>query len=118
MCSNQPHPKVHDMSAYGMAHLENVDMGPQIVEYLERIDGTLRPFSGKFIVHGGRQDVVEGTSKGAFIVIEFPDREHLEGWYASDAYREILPLRAEHSDGLVIMADGVDADHKATDILG
>ena len=106
------------MSAYGMAHLENVDMGPQIVEYLERIDGTLRPFSGKFIVHGGRQDVVEGTSKGAFIVIEFPDREHLEGWYTSDAYREILPLRAEHSDGLVIMADGVDADHKATDILG
>jgi uncharacterized protein (DUF1330 family) len=29
-------------------------MGPSIVEYLQRIDVTLEPFAGRFMVHGGR----------------------------------------------------------------
>ena len=30
------------MTAYAVAHLRSVEMGPPIVEYLERIDATLR----------------------------------------------------------------------------
>ena len=35
-----------------------------------------------------------------------------------EAYREILALRTDNSDGDVIIVDGVPADHKATDVLG
>jgi uncharacterized protein (DUF1330 family) len=40
------------MAAYALAHLRRVTMGPPIVEYLQRIDATLTPFNGRFIVHG------------------------------------------------------------------
>jgi uncharacterized protein (DUF1330 family) len=92
-------------------------MGPAIVEYLRRIDQTLQPFGGKFIVHGGRVDVLEGEWQGDLIVIEFPDRERARAWYASAAYQEILHLRADNAEGDVILVDGVPASHRATDVL-
>ena len=45
------------MPAYGIAHMRQVNVGPQIVEYLQRIDATLKPFGGRFIVHGGEVEV-------------------------------------------------------------
>lgn len=105
------------MTAYGVGILRDVELGPAIVEYLERIDATLRPYDGHFIVHGGEQDVLEGTSPGTLIVIEFPDRARAHAWYESAAYREILPLRTEHSESTVFVVDGVDLDHRATDVL-
>ena len=41
------------MPVYAVAHMRQVTMGPPIVEYLERIDATLAPFGGRFVVHGG-----------------------------------------------------------------
>lgn len=105
------------MTAYAVAHLRTVDRGPDIVEYLERIDSTLRAFGGRFLIHGGRQDVIEGPWPGTLIVIEFPDRERAEGWYTSEEYQRILPLRTGNSDGVALLADGVSADHLATDVL-
>lgn len=106
------------MSAYGIAHLRNVDVGPEIVEYLQRIDATLEPFGGRFIIHGGKKDVLEGSWPGDVIVIEFPDLVNARQWYGSPAYQEILALRADHSDGDLMIVDGVSADHKAIEVLG
>jgi uncharacterized protein (DUF1330 family) len=69
--------------------LRDVKLGPPIVEYLERIDATLAAFEGHFIVHGGTPEMLEGTSPGTLIVIEFPDRAHAEEWYASPQIRNI-----------------------------
>ena len=46
---------------YAIGHLRNVSMGPAIVEYLQRIDSTLKPFRGQFIVHGGKLQRLEAT---------------------------------------------------------
>lgn len=105
------------MTAYAIAHLRSVQMGPDIVEYLERIDATLEPFGGRFLIHGGPADVREGDWPGDLIAIEFPDRESAAGWYESPAYQEILPLRTRNADGTAFIVDGVGADHRATDIL-
>jgi uncharacterized protein (DUF1330 family) len=106
------------MPAYAVAHLRNVAMGPEIVEYLRRIDATLEPFGGRFLIHGGDTQVLEGQWSGDLIVVAFPDRDRARAWYDSRAYRDILRLRADNSDGEVILVDGVSEDHKATDILG
>ncbi|WP_274628796.1 DUF1330 domain-containing protein [Arvimicrobium flavum] len=106
------------MTAYAVANLRNVNVGPDIVEYLARIDTTLAPFGGRFIIHGGPKTVLEGDWTGDLIVIAFPDRFSAEAWYASPAYRAILPLRTKNSYGDTMIVDGVDADHKATDVLG
>ena len=105
------------MTSYAVGILKQVKMGPPIVEYLQRIDATLAPYDGHFIVHGGEPAVLEGTSPGTLIVIEFPDRSRAEDWYASPAYQAILPLRTENSESTVFMIDGVDRDHLATDVL-
>lgn len=107
------------MTTYALAHLRNVSMGPEIVAYLEAIDGTLEPYGGRFILHGsGNRKVLEGDFSGDVILIAFPDRKAAEDWYNSPAYREILPLRTRNSEGTVILVDGVGEGHKATDILG
>ncbi|WP_433199502.1 DUF1330 domain-containing protein [Nocardia sp. CA-107356] len=106
------------MTAYAIAHMHDVNVGADIVEYLRRIDAALAPFGGKFIVHGGRQVTVEGPANSNIVVIEFPDFEAAENWYNSPAYREILPLRTENAPGATLLAERCDDDHLATDVLG
>ena len=105
------------MASYAVALLNDVTMGPPIVEYLERIDATLAPYDGHFIVHGGEPEVLEGQNPGTLIVIEFPDRSRASDWYASDAYQQILPLRTENTVSNAFLIDGVDRDHRATEVL-
>jgi uncharacterized protein (DUF1330 family) len=105
------------MSAYAMAYLHDVDLGAEIVEYLQRIDATLEPFGGHFLVHGATPELLEGDDPGLPIVIEFPSLDRARGWYDSPAYREILPLRTRNARSTTFLIDGVDADHKATDVL-
>jgi uncharacterized protein (DUF1330 family) len=105
------------VASYAIGVLRDVKMGRPIVEYLERIDATLAPYDGHFIIHGGAQTVLEGESPGTLIVIEFPDRTRAQDWYASPDYRAILPRRTENSTSNVFLIDGVDRDHRATDVL-
>jgi uncharacterized protein (DUF1330 family) len=64
------------MTTYAVARLWDVVMGPQITRYLKGIDATLAPFQGRFLVHGGDFEKLEGNWKGDLIIIEFPDRQH------------------------------------------
>lgn len=105
------------MTTFAIAHLTSVTLGQPIVDYLRGIDATLTPFGGRFIIHGGTPTVLEGEWTGDLIVIVFPDRASAEGWYASSAYQAILPLRTGSSAGPVLLIDGVDADHRAMDVL-
>lgn len=105
------------MPTYAVAHLRQVAMGPAIVEYLERIDATLEPFGGRFVVHGGETELLEGSWPGDLVIIAFPDRDRARGWYSSAAYRAILPLRTGNSDTDAILVDTVPDGHRATDVL-
>lgn len=106
------------MPSYAIAQLHDVKMGPPIVAYPEAIDTTLAPFGGRFLVHGNPLTRIEGDwPTGDLIIIAFPTRAALEGWYTSPAYQRILPLRADNSVGDVIMVDGVDEPHRAADIV-
>ncbi|QCQ90540.1 DUF1330 domain-containing protein [Rhodococcus sp. SGAir0479] len=105
------------MSAFAIGHLRSVDFGADIVEYLERIDATLAPFAGRFVVHGSEKTVLEGDWVGDLVVIEFPDRARALQWYRSDAYQKIVGLRTENSDSTVLVVDEVAHPHRATDVI-
>jgi uncharacterized protein (DUF1330 family) len=85
---------------------------------LENIDATLLPYSGKFRVHGGPYEPLEGSWFGDLIIIEFPSLSQAQLWYESAAYQEIKTLRTDNTDGVVFLVGGVPDTHKATDILG
>jgi uncharacterized protein (DUF1330 family) len=105
------------MTTYAIADLHNVKLGPAIVEYLEKIDATLAPYGGRYIVHGGPKTVLEGSWAGDIVILAFPSRAQAEAWYASPAYRAIATLRRDNSDGDVVLIDGVEDGHRATDVL-
>ncbi|MEU9707140.1 DUF1330 domain-containing protein [Streptomyces sp. NPDC047967] len=104
------------MTVYAIAHLRPAD-GPvedEVLSYIERIQATMEPYGGHFLVHGGEVDVVEGAWPGAVVVVAFPGAAEARAWYASPAYQEILPLRTRHLDGDVVIVPGVGAEYDAS----
>jgi uncharacterized protein (DUF1330 family) len=105
----------HDLIAPSALLL--LSLHPTWGEYLQRIDATLEPFAGRFLIHGGEREVLEGTWPGHLIVIEFPDRARARAWFQSTAYRQILPLRTNSSEGDAVLVDGFAEGHRATVVL-
>jgi uncharacterized protein (DUF1330 family) len=102
------------MTAYALAHLRRAPVHADVLEYLERIQATLVPFGGRFIVHGGTVEVLEGNWPGDVVIIEFPDLIKARSWYDSSVYQELKPLRTRHLAGEVIVVEGVEPDHSSS----
>ncbi|WP_134767849.1 DUF1330 domain-containing protein [Nocardioides sp. 1609] len=103
--------------AYAVAYLREVDVGDAIIEYLTRIDATLAPYGGRFLVHGGHITPVEGTWDGDVVVIAFPSSGAARAWYDSADYRAILPLRLDHARSVAAIVEGVPEGYQAADKL-
>ncbi|MFI1258264.1 DUF1330 domain-containing protein [Streptomyces netropsis] len=95
------------MSAFGFAHLRSRRHHSDIIEYLERIQATLDPFAGRFVIHGPPTEVLEGHWPGSMVLIEFPGLAEARAWYDSAAYQDILRLRTDHIEGDVLLIGGV-----------
>jgi len=96
------------MTAYAIASLRNTTVpNEEVFDYMERIQSTLGPFDGRFLVHGARLEEIEGTWPGGVVVIAFPDLAAAHGWYDSEPYQELLPLRTRNLDGEVVFVEGV-----------
>lgn len=85
-----------------------------MLSYIERIQATMDPYGGRFLVHGAEVEEVEGAWPGALVVIAFPGVAEARAWYASPAYQEILPLRTRHLAGDVIIVPGVGPEYDAS----
>jgi uncharacterized protein (DUF1330 family) len=105
------------MTAYAMAHVHSTNFGQELIEYLRRIDATLEPFEGRFLVHGGPVDAVEGTWNGDLIIIEFPDLDSARGWYESPEYLKIRHLRTENTTADTIIFEGLPTGYLAKSAL-
>ncbi|MGW6834910.1 DUF1330 domain-containing protein [Streptomyces sp. NPDC054949] len=97
--------------AYGFAHLRSRRNHSDVIEYLERIQDTLDPYAGRFVIHGPPAEVVEGTWPGSMVLIEFPSLDDARAWYDSPAYRSILRLRTDHIEGDLLLIEGVGPDY-------
>jgi uncharacterized protein (DUF1330 family) len=99
------------MTAYAIAHLHDPRPHPEVVEYLERIQATLVPYRGRFLIHGAAPEVREGSWPGTIVVIEFPGMDEGRAWYESPAYQEILSLRTDNINGDTFLIEGVQPGH-------
>jgi uncharacterized protein (DUF1330 family) len=101
------------MAAYALAHLRTPQINDDVLEYIERIQATLDPFGGRFLVHGAQVEVKEGSWPGTVVIVEFPDTDQARAWYDSPAYQAILPLRTNNIEGEAILVDGVAPGYDA-----
>jgi uncharacterized protein (DUF1330 family) len=115
--SGQPIPTGEDpfpMSAYAVANLRPTrPLHEDVFVYMEKIQSTFAPFGGQFLVHNATLEVREGEWPAALVIVGFPGIEEARAWYDSPAYRELIPLRADHIPGDVVLVEGVPPGYDA-----
>jgi uncharacterized protein (DUF1330 family) len=94
------------MPAYIIAEVEVTN--PAGYEAYRPLAGaSIAQYGGKFVVRGGRAELVEGTQEPArMVVIEFADTAAAKRWYNSPEYQEALKIRLANSTGRVILVEG------------
>jgi uncharacterized protein (DUF1330 family) len=76
-------------------------------DYKKLTPGSLVPYEGKFIVRGGRAEMLEGTwQPGRIVVLEFPSLEHAKAWWSSEGYAPAKALRQSASVTQMIVVEG------------
>ncbi len=75
--------------------------------YAAKVDATLLPFKGKFLVRGGTIHYEENKRSNVNVVIEFPSVTQMNNWFNSEAYQKIISIRRSTSDGEFIMIEGI-----------
>ena len=95
------------MAAYVIAHVRVED--PELYEdYRSQVLATIEAHGGRFLVRGGKAELLEGTRDPArVVVLEFPSYEKAKTWYESDEYGPLIEIRQSASTGDLILVDGV-----------
>jgi uncharacterized protein (DUF1330 family) len=96
------------MPAYVIASVTDAWDQEALIRYRERNTGVVAAHGGRFVVRGGRQEILEGDSAPLrVVVIEFPDLEAAKGWYESDDYAPLRELRRSASNTNIMVVEGV-----------
>ncbi|WP_207062896.1 DUF1330 domain-containing protein [Motiliproteus sp. SC1-56] len=94
--------------AYSIVNIVRILDEKKFAAYVTGHLPTLAPYGGRFLVKGGRGDVLEGEWPSNLIVIhEFPSTEQFKAWYHSEAYRPWKALRQSCAEVNVILTEGV-----------
>lgn len=90
---------------YIIARIDVTD-AEEYARYTARTPEVAAAFGGRFLVRGGQAEQLEGEGRSRNVVIEFPDLEHARAFYASDAYRAILPHALAGSVRDLVLVEG------------
>lgn len=92
---------------YWIAHVDVKD-ADAYQQYVEENAKAFEKFGARFIVRGGRFEVVEGASRSRNVVIEFPDFETAVACYRSPEYQYAKSLREAAATSDVIVIEGYE----------
>ncbi len=85
------------MAAYLIANVELTNP-EDYREYLVRNTDIVARFGGRFVVRGGKVEVLEGEwTTYRVVVIEFPDGNAAHAWYNSPEYQEAAEIRRKNA---------------------
>ena len=77
-------------------------------KYLEHVPGTLPKYGGRYIVRGGKFEVVEGNWQPTRVVmLEFPTMEQAKRWYECEEYKEWKGARMKAATTDIVLVEGV-----------
>ena len=95
------------MSAYVIVDIEIHD--PSVYdEYRKVVGPTLTQYGGKFVVRGGKIDLLEGNwNPKRIVILEFENAARAREWYDSEEYRAPKQIRMKASKGNLVLVEGV-----------
>ena len=73
--------------------------------YTATVGATVFAHGGKILVAGPDSTAIEGNPDPVTVVLEFPTRDALQGWYDSPEYQAIIHHRTDNSEGSMVFAD-------------
>lgn len=78
--------------------------------YTELTPATLARYGGKFLTRGDEVATLEGEPEfeERMVLLEFPDRESAEAWYADADYQKASEFRRMASKGRMMLQVGRD----------
>ncbi len=98
-------PAAGDRKGYWIAHADITD--PEGYKaYGAAVMAPLGKFGARFLVRGGRQQVVEGKLRGRCVVIEFPSFDASLDCYRSPEYQAAAKLRQGRADFDLLIIEG------------
>ena len=94
------------MKAYWIAKV-NVDDKEAYAEYAKRVTPALAKYNGKFLVRGGKFEILEGKNEyERNIVVEFPSVDIAKKFYNSKEYQKAKSFRDGKADFNAIVIEG------------
>ena len=85
------------MAAYCFFDTYEVTDPKKLEQYRSGVLATVKRYGGKYLLVGGKCDIVEGNWRPTFpVLIELPSLEAAHSWYNSQGY---APLKALHLSG-------------------
>ena len=95
------------MSAYFIVDVD-VQNPAGMREYLEKVPATLQPYGGRYIVRGGKFEVIEGDWQPSRVVmLEFPNMEQAKRWYACEEYKPFKNARLAACVTNIVLVEGM-----------
>jgi uncharacterized protein (DUF1330 family) len=76
-------------------------------KYAAAIPKTLAPFGGRFVVRGGKTQILEGEPTKRIVMIAFDSMEKARGWWESPDYEAIRPIRHSSAVARLYFVEGV-----------
>ncbi len=90
------------MAAFLIAHATLKDQD-RMKTYAGSVGATLAPFGGEILMRGAVAEVLTGEHDDKMVaILKFPDQASLRGWFESDAYQALIPIRLEAADMTLI----------------
>jgi uncharacterized protein (DUF1330 family) len=94
------------VTAYVIAEIQVTDTAAY-EPYRPLAAASIARFGVRFIVRGGKVDLLEGEPEPErIVVIEFPDADTARRWYRSEEYQSAFKIRQSASHGRVFLVEG------------
>ena len=90
------------MPAYLIGHI-TIKNQEKWNTYVEGVGRSIIPFNAEILFRGRRAKVLAGDHPHEHtVVIKFADEATLQDWFDSPAYQELIPIRDEAADVVIV----------------
>jgi uncharacterized protein (DUF1330 family) len=76
-------------------------------EYAPRVQPSFAPFSGRYLVRGGKSQSLAGEPPKRVVVLVFDSIERVQAWYASPEYEALKTLRDKAGKARIFAVEGL-----------
>ena len=92
---------------YWLSIYEKIENMETLKKYAAKATVAIGKYSGKFLVRGGKNMILEGNQSPRTVVVEFPNFSEAEKCYYSDEYKEALIILKDSAKRNLQIVEGI-----------